>query len=90
MLPVLEERGYPRTSTVAKILNGSALDAGYIPFWHYFLSLLVLTSNQLPTGPEYLDLESLEKGHNGHIVMMHGSDSWLHSSLSSVKRFFDY
>ena len=60
--------------------------------WVYFrdntVSIeLFLTSSQLPSGPEFLDLDTLDNGFHAHLMVMHDSDSWLHSSVA-VKRFF--
>ncbi len=46
---------------------------------------LFLTSNQLPSGPGFLDLETLNYGYHEHLIAMHGSDSWVHSSILAVK-----
>ncbi|KAK4182266.1 hypothetical protein QBC35DRAFT_457468 [Podospora australis] len=41
----------------------------------------------LPSGPGYLDLDSLEKGYRAHLMAMDSSASWLHTSVVGVKRF---
>jgi len=60
--------------------------------WVYFrdntVSIeLFLTSSRRPSGPGFLDLETLDKGFHAHLMVMHDSDSWLHSSVLAVKRF---
>ena len=44
---------------------------------------------KLPTGPAYLDMDTLEAGYKAHLMIMHDSSSWLHSGLLVVKRFFN-
>ncbi|EJT79687.1 hypothetical protein GGTG_04771 [Gaeumannomyces tritici R3-111a-1] len=41
----------------------------------------------LPTGPEYLDIDALEKGYLAHLVDIQSPTSWLRSGTLSVKRF---
>lgn len=43
---------------------------------------------QLPSGPGYLEVDSLEKGYHAHLLVMHDSSSWLQSGMLNVKRFF--
>ena len=44
---------------------------------------------KLPTGPAYLDMDTLEAGYEAHLMIMHDSSSWLRSGLLLVKRLFN-
>jgi len=46
-----------------------------------------ITGHWLPSGPGFLDLETLNHGYHEHLIAMHESDSWVHSSVLAVKRF---
>jgi hypothetical protein len=41
---------------------------------------------QLPTGPDYLNIDALEEGYKAHLMIMHDSGSWLQSGFHGVKR----
>ncbi|KAI1128590.1 hypothetical protein F5Y10DRAFT_240114 [Nemania abortiva] len=69
-----------RQGWVTKYKPGTPSNSPMNPEWEHWL----------PTGPEYLDFESLEKGYHTQIITMHGSDSWLHPSLPAIKRFFGW
>ena len=45
--------------------------------------------SKLPTGPGYLDIDTLETGYHTHLMLMLDSKSWLHSKVLVIKRFFE-
>ena len=44
--------------------------------------------SKLPTGPGYLDANTLEKGYHAHLMLMLDSSNWLQSKVPIIKRFF--
>jgi hypothetical protein len=49
----------------------------------------MLTRPKLPSGPGYLDINTLEEGYHAHLMIMHDSRSWLRSGLVVIKRFLN-
>ena len=43
--------------------------------------------SKLPTGPAYLDANTLEKGYHAHMMLMLDSTNWLQSNVRYIKRF---
>ncbi|KAI9046411.1 hypothetical protein LZ554_009586 [Drepanopeziza brunnea f. sp. 'monogermtubi'] len=44
----------------------------------------------LPSGPGFLDLETLNYGYHEHLIAMHESHSWVHASILAAKRFLGF